>query len=321
MKKGIIIEKRGRQKVVLAENGRFYIRLAKPGEQVGDSVMVSTLSVKVAVAALALVLFSGAFWAGFYYSNEIDSKVADTLVQVNFGGAAEFLVSGKDKVLSIAPLSDSAAMISFEEDYKGLSIIEAVRKFINYAILCGLVNVEQSCNALYIYVVSEDEGRSDSLGSSIKHDIENYLYSNLIPAIVFYNLHSPASVIYASMYGCSVSKLRAMYIVSKIYQFSGDGRSTDEILRELRQSGVKNLLNVIREQHIRYSQSLNLNESELLAQTKNLFIQQNMHKLELLSEAAHSRYQSFLSARAEYEKNFCSSYSEKFLSPAYLNLP
>ncbi|NLK18015.1 MAG: hypothetical protein GX304_05840 [Clostridiales bacterium] len=321
MKKGIIIEKRGRQKVVLAENGRFYIRLAKPGEQVGDSVMVSTVSVKVAVAAVALTLFSAAFYGGFYASNEINAHMADTLVQVDFGSAAEFLVNGRGRVLSIAPLSESAAMITLEEDYRGLPIGEAVKKFINYALLCGLVDVEESCNALYIYVVNEDVAHSNSLGSSIKKEIESYLNSNFIPAIVFCNLHSPVASIYASMYECNVLKLRSMYIVSKIYQFSGDGRSTDEILRELRHSDLKSLLNTIREQHIRYSQNLSLKERELLAQKKSLFIQLNKQKFDLLSESALSRYQSFLSAKADYERFFGSNYSEKFLSPAYLSCP
>lgn len=321
MKKGIIIEKKGSQKVVLTDNGRFYIRPSKPGEQVGDSVMISTSSAKIAAAAFVLFLFSAAFYCGYLASEAINAKVADTLVQVDFGGGAEFLANGRGMVLSAAPLSESAAMISLEDEYRGLHVKDAVLKFVEYALLCGLVNFEENCSALYINVVGDDSVRNSELSYAIKRHVENFLQANLIRTVILSNLYGPEAGVQASEYECSVPKLRAMYIVSRIYRSSGDDRDFGDILRELKQKDMRSLLNEIREQHVRYNHSLGIEEREQLSQSREAFISLNRGKLDSMSNSQDAllRYQSFLQKKHDYENFFWDNFSERFSAPAYLN--
>ena len=270
MKKGIIIEMKGNQNVILADNGRFYIVAAKEGGSIGEHVKVSSAKKRIISLILVVVVTASVMYSGIFVFTTANSNVAESLVQVEVNPCAEFLLNKNDKVLSVAPLNEAAAMLITGEKFQGMSIDEAIKHFIELVILCGYINVENNDNAIYIHNLNENEGKTNSINAKINNMLESYLSANSYKAVILNDITTPAVSALATMNNCSISRFKISYTIYKIFKNSGDEREFEQIMAELNTKSVKELLNVIRQAHIYYNQKLSEEKKAFYHEQKTL---------------------------------------------------
>lgn len=320
MKKGVIIEMKGKQKVILADNGRFYIANAKNTDRIGDRVKIPALRKKITALSLIASFFVLAFSGGYYAVNEINAKIPNTLIQIEINPSIEFLINSQSKVLSVAPLNEDGVIVSANEDFIGLSIGDAVEKFINISVLCGFIDFEVSCNPVYVYSLSDNKEDTEKINQTIKNQLENFFKDNYIKAIVLNNIYSPAVKSFASAYDCEAEKLSALYTSSNILKQNGDHRSFKDIMQDLKSSNVKELCNIIRQAHIKYEQNLKSENKHFLIQNKNNLRQENEDALNSFKSKEQNRqdFYTWLEIKNLYEKTFTEDNITEFRNPFYV---
>jgi hypothetical protein len=318
MKKGVIVEIKENQKIILSPSGRFYIAPFKKGDVVGGIAAIPAFKKKLAVLTVTAAFILAVAAGGYYTVDEINSTVAETLVQVQINPSIEFLINRKGKVLSSAPLNEDAAVLAVDSDFSGLNIVEAVRSVADLSLSCGFINTEAEYYPVFIYTLNDNFQKQDRISAEIKADLERYFRGKFVKAIIIENGFSAEAEALSSLFGMNVRKLKAVYEVSSIRSGSGDQRPLSEILKDYKNRSVKELCNIIRQAHIRYGQSLNTRKKEILITQKEQFIINNNYGNIFISREYKLDYDNWLQRKNYFESNFLGG-MEIAYSPLYAN--
>lgn len=321
MKKGIIIEMKGKQKVILADNGRFYIVPVKEGDFVGGSAAFSSYKNKIISLVLVFVITLSAIYGGVFVVTTANSNIAETLVQVEVNPSVEFLLNGKGTVLSAAPLNETAAMLITGENFKGMKIEEAVNLFIKLAIKCGYIDLDNEFNAVYLCCLNDNAGKTDNLYNSVREGLDNFLNENTVKAVVLKEISSPGIAALATMYNCDISRFKTSYTVYKILKYGGDQRDFNTVMNDLKGRPAKELLNVIRQAHVVYGQKLSAGQRQKYLDIKQLKINLNSAVIEnyLNSPQYKAAYAEWVLNKQYYAVK-AQNYEININEPRYLSL-
>jgi hypothetical protein len=318
MKKGVIVEIRGNQKIILSPGGRFYIAPLKKGDVIGGIAPIPAFKKKLAALTVTAAFILAAAVGGYYTADEINSTVAETLVQVQINPSVEFLINGKGKVLSSAPLNEDAAVLTVDRDFCGLNIVEAARSVADLSVSCGFMNPDAEYYPVFIYTLNDNSRKQDRISAEIRNGLERYFSEKFVKAIIIENGFSVRAEGLSSLFGMNARKLKAVYQVSSIKSGLGDPRSLSEILKDYKGTSVKELCNIIRQAHIRYGQSLNAQKKEILINQKRQFISNNDYGNVFVSREYQLDYNNWLQRKNYFESNFLGG-MEIAYSPLYAN--
>lgn len=322
MKKGVIIELKGNQKVILGDNGRFYVASVKKGDAIGSRVKITSLKTKFAAIAFTAVFFLGAACGGFFVINEINAMFAESLIRIEINPSLEFLVNNRGVVISSAPLNKDAAILLADNDYSGKNIGDAVSDFAALAISCGFISLTADYNPVFVYSLSDKAERQNKLVEIIKQKLESVFNEKFIRAVVINNLYHPVAESYAESYDISVNRYKAVYTVAMILKQAGDKRPIAEIMEAYKDVSTKNLCNIILQAHIKYGQSISSEQKQILVNAKKQQIKINEKTFDAFYNNPDTaiNFKAWLTNRTFYEQQVTQTKTEETFVPLYTDI-
>lgn len=317
MKKGIIIEIKNKQKVVLADNGRFYVRALKKEDAVGKRVSIGTAKRRIAAVSVMFVIAASAFTGGMKIMDAVHSDVAETMVHISVPGrnmAVEVLINSKGRVLSAAPVSENAAALIAGEALEGKKIEDASVAIARLAADCGFL-LPDSENYILINSYNDDLNTVDKLNRKITLSLDRYFQQSMSKTFIVSNAEESGGKV--SLINCASNMLAPVYTVGKINQREGDKRKLLDIIAEVKQYSDKELMLRVIQAHISYHQSLTPQQKDEFKSLKQQWISGTRKTFVKDAE----EYRNWLNSKPDKIAAFFGSYeSQAFSAPHYLTV-
>ena len=126
----------------------------------------------VVISAVALIIFSGITAREYNY------------VQLEINPRVEFIVDKKFKVVSYSPLNEDGLVILAGENFKGMDIASACKKYIDLCARTGYIEIDGVDNAVNLTII---DGITQALDVHIIESINEYLRETEIMCAVVEN--------------------------------------------------------------------------------------------------------------------------------------
>lgn len=274
MKKGIIIEIKNKQKVVLADNGRFYVSTLKKGETVGSRVGLGITYTHLAAISAGAAFCITAFFAGMFAMKALNSSVPDTLVHIRAVSSSgqdtavmEIVANSDGTVLSAAPVDEAAEVIMAGEDFTGISLEDAATLYLALSAGCGYVNVADG-GFIAVGSYNYSQRSADGMQTRIMGTVNRYAVQHNLKLSSLRVKHKlPPGV---NVSDCTDSYIVPVYIAALIQQHAEDSlEPLPEMIDHLKKMPNHKIMGIIRSAHIKYAQMFDSEKKSYLIKKKD----------------------------------------------------
>ncbi len=157
----------------------------------------------------AVSVFVGfSLFLGFTGAENLDYNY----VKIEVNPKVEFISDTKNNVTSVYALNDEAKQLLVGEDFIGLKIEKATKKFVDLCVQANYIDVERKDNAVKLTVVA---GLTQALETNVYKEVSEYFRKNAIHSVIVENQKDLKQFKEAKKLGVSVNKLSLMEAVTK----------------------------------------------------------------------------------------------------------
>lgn len=252
-------------------------------------IITIVLVVAVFIGVAAAFSFTGTKNGGYNYVElEINPKI-------------EFLTDGKENVISVYPINDDAKELIIGEQFEGLKIDEAVKKYLTIATNLNYLDVDRDDNVVKLTCVS---GLTKALEVKLYREINSYLVKNEIMGVVIENTDDLQEFKQAKKLGVSNDKYSLIEAVNRL--------NSNEKKEDLKKLSEKKLLEKIKLLHenvkpiVQTATEAELNNKSKLINLNKAKIENHKNKITFKSTSKFK--ESYVKNKklnaSKYEKNF-----------------
>ncbi len=243
-------------------------------------------AVAVLVVLSLILSFSGTKNVGYNY------------VKLEINPSIEFLCSATGKVVSLQPVNPEAKELIINEEFIGLNVSDAAKKFVELCTMAGYIDVTREDNSIKLTAVTK---LTEALDVKIYKKIKSYLIENEIKAVIIENEQDLQEYKRAKKLGVSANKLSLMESVCNLYK--------NKDINKLKKLSKKELVNEIKLAHINnFESNVAYSETELENKTKRINENKskiNNHKQTILENGRGrfaDEYKQFIKSKQKYYK-------------------
>lgn len=161
----------------------------------------------IALVVSFFVAFS--LFLGFSGTENLDCNY----VMLEINPKVEFLSDTKNNVISVCALNTEAKQLLANEDFVGLKIEKATKKFVDLCVQANYIDVERKDNAVKLTVVA---GLTQALETNVYKEISEYFRKNAINSVIVENQNDLSQFKQAKKMGVSANKLSLMEAVVRV---------------------------------------------------------------------------------------------------------
>ncbi len=245
------------------------------------------------IISLAVGLgFSGVKNGGYNYVElEINPKI-------------EFVTNSKDKVVSVYPINADAKLVITGEQFEGLNIKEAVKKYLELTTKLNYLDVERNDNVVKFTCVS---GLTKALEVKLYRTINSYLTENQIMGVVVENTEDLQEFKEAKKLGVSNDKYSLVEAYMRLYPDSNS--------EEVKNLSEKKLIEKIKEAHENVkSEVLSYSEEELGNKNKQIELNSakiENHKSKITNKTKSEFKEEYVKNKKQNEKKYETNFDEQ----------
>lgn len=224
---------------------------------------VNKVGVVIACVTIALIIFAGAFVS---YLSSAEARELD-YVKIAVNPQIEF-ISENNKVISYMPLNKEGREICANEEFLGLEITDATKKFLDLCTRAGYIDFDDMDNAVGITCVS---GLSQVLEAKVYKTMQDYLIENQIFGAVFESANDNETVKQAEDLGITTDRLS---LVQAVMHYMPE----DTDIKDIKNYSRPKIIRMLREYHKELpNPTTDYTEEEL--STKEVLLEQNREKI------------------------------------------
>lgn len=160
------------------------------------------------VALIVGVFVGFSLFLGFTGAENLDYNY----VKVEVNPKVEFLSDTKNNVTSVFALNNEAKQLLAGEEFVGMKIEMATKKFVDLCVQANYIDVERKDNAVKLTVVA---GLTQALETNVYKEVSKYFVDNAINCVVVENQNDLNQFKQAKELGVGLNKLSLMEAVTK----------------------------------------------------------------------------------------------------------
>lgn len=210
-------------------------------------------------------------------------------VELEINPKVEFVTDSKDNVVSVYPINSDAKKILINENFEGINIKDAVKKYLTLATKLNYLDVERTDNAIKFTCVS---GLTKALEVRLYRTINSYLTENQIMGVIVENTDDLQEFKQAKKLSISNDKFSLVESANRLYP--------DKTKEELKNLSEKKLIELIKDAHVSLKEStLSYSEDELNNKNKTI----ELYKTKLENHKSKITDKTKSTFKEEYVKN------------------
>lgn len=329
MKKGVIVEIKNNQKIILADNGRFYVASYKKGDIIGARVRIGINKKRIMAFTAGVIVATFSFLAGIEIVHYTKSGTPETLIRISSypdDYSAELILNNRGNVLSVAPLSVAAVVVLSSIKYEFKSVETVTRDFLEVSAQCGYLDTSSE-GLILVNSYNVDSAKIEKINSRVFKAIRSFAVNKGIKHVAIAGVPTRFSNLTNQ-----IKTELPLTVASSIVEQSDSIRYTvlkeenqlpyEKAIKEVAKLNNSEIMNIIKLAHQEYFRLITDEEKELISEIKEDSIKRQKEKISnnsptFLNKEQYSIWESSQGAKLEQQLDE-DDYFKQLLPPPYV---